>query len=80
MRRSARYYWTLDDIDCGLITDQNRDDVVAKFDEMVGVKALDEYTVEYTLDSSAPYFLFLMKLMANPEMAALLKTLAQTLK
>lgn len=55
------YYWTLDDIDCGLITDQNRDDVVAKFDEMVGVKALDEYTVEYTLDSSAPYFLSLIE-------------------
>ena len=55
------YYWTLDDIDCGLITDQNRDDVVAKFDEMVGVKALDEDTVEYTLDSSAPYFLSLIE-------------------
>jgi len=55
------YYWTLDDIDCGLITDQNRDDVVAKFDEMVGVKALDEYTVEYTLENSAPYFLSLIE-------------------
>ncbi len=55
------YYWTLDDIDCGLITDQNREDVVAKFDEMVGVKALDKYTVEYTLDGSAPYFLSLIE-------------------
>lgn len=55
------YYWTLDDIDSGLITDQNRDDVVASFDEMVGVKALDEYTVEYTLDNSAPYFLSLIE-------------------
>lgn len=55
------YYWTLDDIDCGLITDQNREDVVAKFDEMVGVKALDEYTVQYTLDNSAPYFLSLIE-------------------
>ena len=55
------YYWTLDDIDCGLITDQNREDVVAKFDEMVGVKALDEYTVEYTLENSAPYFLSLIE-------------------
>ncbi|MBR6766345.1 MAG: hypothetical protein IKM02_00170, partial [Clostridia bacterium] len=55
------YYWTLDDIDCGLITDQNREDVVASFDEMVGVKALDEYTVQYTLESSAPYFLSLIE-------------------
>ena len=55
------YYWTLDDIDCGLITDQNREDVVAKFDEMVGVKAIDEYTVEYTLENSAPYFLSLIE-------------------
>jgi len=55
------YYWTLDDIDSGLITDQNREDVVASFDEMVGVKALDEYTVQYTLESSAPYFLSLIE-------------------
>ncbi len=55
------YYWTLDDIDCGLITDQNREDVVASFDEMVGVKAIDKYTVEYTLESSAPYFLSLIE-------------------
>ena len=55
------YYWTLDDIDCGLITDQNRDEVVASFDETVGVKALDEYTVQYTLESSAPYFLSLIE-------------------
>jgi len=55
------YYWLLDDIDCGLVTDQNREDVVAKFDEMVGVKALDEYTVQYTLDNSAPYFLSLIE-------------------
>ena len=55
------YYWTLDDIDCGYITDQNRDNVVASFEEMVGVTALDEYTVEYRLESSAPYFLSLIE-------------------
>ncbi|MBQ4639155.1 MAG: peptide ABC transporter substrate-binding protein [Clostridia bacterium] len=55
------YYWLLDDIDCGLVTDKNRDDVVASFDEMVGVKALDEYTVQYTLENSAPYFLSLIE-------------------
>ncbi len=55
------YYWLLDDIDCELVTDKNREDVVASFDEMVGVKALDEYTVQYTLESSAPYFLSLIE-------------------
>lgn len=55
------YYWTLDDIDSGVNTEQNRNDVVASFDETVGVKALDEYTVQYTLDSSAPYFLSLIE-------------------
>ena len=55
------YYWLLDDIDCGTVTDQKREDVVAKFDEMVGVKALDKYTVQYTLENSAPYFLSLIE-------------------
>lgn len=55
------YYWTLDDIDCGEITDKTREEVIASFEETVGVKALDEYTVEYTLTSSAPYFLSLIE-------------------
>ena len=55
------YYWLLDDIDCGLVTDQNREDVVKQFDEMVGVKALDKYTVQYQLENSAPYFLSLLE-------------------
>lgn len=55
------YYWTLDDIDSGAITDQSREEIIASFDETVGVKALDEYTVEYTLDTSAPYFLSLIE-------------------
>ncbi|MBR4360823.1 MAG: peptide ABC transporter substrate-binding protein [Clostridia bacterium] len=55
------YYWGLDDIDCGDDTETNRDDLVARFDEIVGVKALDEYTVQYTLDNSAPYFLSLVE-------------------
>lgn len=37
----------------GEITDENFDE---KFDEMVGAKAIDDYTVEYTLVSSKPYF------------------------
>ncbi len=55
------YYWGLDDIDCGDDTETNRDDLVASFDEIVGVKALDEYTVQYTLDNGAPYFLSLVE-------------------
>lgn len=55
------YYWGLDDIDCGLDTETNRDELVASFSDIVGVKALDEYTVEYTLDSGAPYFLSLIE-------------------
>ena len=55
------YYWGLDDIDCGDDTETDRDELAASFDEMVGVKALDDYTVEYTLDASAPYFLSLVE-------------------
>ena len=55
------YYWGLDDIDCGLDTETKRADLEAKFEEIVGVRALDEYTVEYSLDSSAPYFLSLIE-------------------
>lgn len=55
------YYWDLDDIDCGDKDDMTREEAAARFDEMVGVKALDEYTVEYTLDGSAPYFLSLIE-------------------
>ena len=55
------YYWGLDDIDCEIDTETNREDLVARFDEIVGVRAVDEYTVEYKLDSSAPYFLSLIE-------------------
>ena len=55
------YYWGLDDIDCEIDTETVREDLVAQFDEIVGVKALDEYTVEYTLDGGAPYFLSLIE-------------------
>lgn len=55
------YYWDLDDIDCGDKTDMTREQALARFDDMVGVKALDEYTVQYTLTSGAPYFLSLIE-------------------
>jgi oligopeptide transport system substrate-binding protein len=55
------YYWGLDDIDSGVDTTTVRENLVASFDEKVGVKALDEYTVQYTLTASAPYFLSLIE-------------------
>ena len=55
------YYWGLDDIDCGDDTETDRDELAASFDDIVGVKALDDYTVEYTLDNGAPYFLSLVE-------------------
>ena len=55
------YYWGLDDIDCGLDTTTKRADLEARFSEIVGVKAIDEYTVQYTLESGAPYFLSLIE-------------------
>ena len=55
------YYWGLDDIDCGIDTTTNRADLEARFSEIVGVKAIDEYTVQYSLDSGAPYFLSLIE-------------------
>ena len=55
------YYWGLDDIYCGLDTTTKREDLEARFSEIVGVKAIDEYTVQYTLESSAPYFLSLIE-------------------
>ncbi len=51
------YYWDLDDIDEGEDIGKTREEVLASFEETVGVKALDKYTVEYTLTSSTPFFL-----------------------
>ncbi|MEG1778308.1 MAG: ABC transporter substrate-binding protein, partial [Angelakisella sp.] len=51
------YYYLLADIDDGIVTDKKREDVVAAFGELVGVKAVDDYTLEYTLDGPVPYFL-----------------------
>lgn len=51
------YYYDLVDIDDGEDIGKTREEVVAAFDERVGVRAIDEYTVEYTLSGSCPYFL-----------------------
>ena len=58
----ADYYWDLDDIDDpDEETDLVRSEVVAAFDERVGVKALYELTVQYTLNTGAPYFMSLIE-------------------
>ncbi len=51
------YYWDLVDIDDGVDLGVTREEVLARFDEEVGVRALDEYTIQYTLTAPTPYFL-----------------------
>ncbi len=51
------YYYDLIDIDEGTVTDVSREDVVAQFEERVGVVAVDDYTLEYRLTGPTPYFL-----------------------
>ena len=51
------YYYDLIDIDEGTVTDVAREDVVAQFEERVGVVAVDDYTLEYRLTGPTPYFL-----------------------
>ena len=51
------YYYNLVDVDDGQDIGMTREEVVASFDETVGVKALDEYTLEYRLTGPCPYFL-----------------------
>ncbi|HHW27178.1 MAG TPA: peptide ABC transporter substrate-binding protein [Firmicutes bacterium] len=51
------YYDDLADIDEGIDIGKTRDEVVAAFEETVGVKALDDYTLQYTLSGPTPYFL-----------------------
>lgn len=50
------YYYNLVDIDAGKIKDKTRESVLATFDTL-GVKALDDYTVQYTLQQPTPFFL-----------------------
>ncbi len=52
----ADYYYLLSDIDDGTVTTTTREDAVASFGETVGIKALDQFTVEYTLASPCPFF------------------------
>ena len=57
----ADYYWLIDDFDEGEDIGMTREEAVATFDEKVGVKALDDYTVQYRLKGSTPYFLSLIE-------------------
>lgn len=57
----AEYYDALVDFDDPNLADDKkpqgpRETLEARFDELVGVKALDNYTVEYTLTAPVPYF------------------------
>ena len=55
----ADYYWNLVDFDDPEVTEKSaatREEIENSFDETVGVKALDDYTVEYTLTHPTPYF------------------------
>lgn len=51
------YYWNLADIDDGEDVGMTREEVLASFEDTVGVQALDKYTVQYRLNRSTPYFL-----------------------
>ncbi len=51
------YHYDLVDIDAGKDIGKTREQALAAFDAKVGVKAVDAYTVEYTLGASTPYFL-----------------------
>ncbi len=55
----ADYYYTILDIKDGIITG-NVEDVYPTFDSTVGVKAIDDYTLEYTLEAPTPYFLSML--------------------
>ncbi len=55
------YYRDLEAIDRGERIGMTRGEAAARFDDMVGVKALDDCTVRYTLTSPSPSFLSLIE-------------------
>jgi len=52
----SEYRETLQLIDSGGEYHLSREEVEASFDSAVGVKAIDKYTIEYTLTGALPYF------------------------
>jgi oligopeptide transport system substrate-binding protein len=51
------YYYDLSDIDTGKLKTMTREQALANFDKNVGIKAIDEYTLQYTTAKPTPYFL-----------------------
>lgn len=56
------YYKLLSAIDEGEDKGMTREEAVASFTDSVGIRALDDMTVEYTLTASTPFFLSLAQL------------------
>lgn len=72
------YYWDLADIDDGEDVGRTRDEVVSSFESTVGVRSLDKYTVEYTLEKSTPFFLsYLITELFYPVEKAFLDTVGE---
>jgi oligopeptide transport system substrate-binding protein len=57
----ADYYSLLNGIAGGAKSGITREQALATFDQKVGVKALDDHTVQYTLNTCTPYFLSLIE-------------------
>lgn len=53
------YYWTIVDIQDEVI-EGDVEEVYASFDEVIGVKAIDPYTLQYELEEPTPYFLSML--------------------
>ncbi len=51
------YNYNLWDIEDGIDIGKTREEVLESFDSTVGVKAIDPYTLEYTLTAPTPYFI-----------------------
>jgi oligopeptide transport system substrate-binding protein len=53
------YYWDIVDIMDGVL-EGDVEEIYASFDETIGVKAIDQYTVQYELEQPTPYFLSML--------------------
>lgn len=52
----TEYRKALENVDNGVESELTREEIEAGFDNSVGVRLLDEYTIEYTLNEGAPHF------------------------
>ncbi len=53
----ADYYNLINDIASGKVKDKTRDQVLATFDTVIGIKAVDKYTIQYKMTKPTPWFL-----------------------